>query len=108
MSADAEHADKASSNFNIDDLDAVIHGRVRLGVMACLAAGERIDFTRLNTRLGTTDGTLSVHLRKLEEAGYVQVEKAYNGRRPVTRISISPAGRRAFKKYLSVIEQLLG
>ena len=94
--------------FDMNDLDEVIHGRVRLGVLACLAAADRAEFNELKARLRTTDGTLSVHLRKLEEAGYIAVEKGYNGRKPVTRLSMTEQGRKAFQAYLTAISRLAG
>lgn len=93
--------------FDMNDLDEVIHGRVRLGVLACLGDGEAHEFNALKARLRTTDGTLSVHLRKLEEAGYIAIDKGYNGRRPVTRLSMTTEGRRAFKGYLSAMSRLI-
>lgn len=94
--------------FDAGEIDEVIHGRVRLGVMAYLAAAEEADFNTLKARLGATDGNLSVHLRKLEEAGYVAVEKTYAGRKPLTRVAMTPEGRGAFGRYLDAIGRLLG
>ncbi len=93
--------------FDIDQIDEVIHGRVRLGVMAYLASAGQADFGEVRVRLQTTDGNLSVHLRKLEEAGYVAVEKTYAGRKPLTRIAITDQGRAAFDKWLAAIGALV-
>ena len=71
------------AEFDIGKLDEVIHGRVRLGIVAYLASAEVADFTELKEALQTTQGNLSVHLRKLEEAGYVEIEKSFLGRKPL-------------------------
>lgn len=96
----------ANVEFDIARIDEIIHGRIRLGVVAFLAANGVADFNTLKARLATTDGTLSVHLRKLDEAGYVAVDKGYKGRRPVTRLSLSAKGRKAFQAYLSAMARL--
>lgn len=94
--------------FDIARVDEVIHGRIRLGVMAYLSgAGGTADFGELRSRLGTTDGNLSVHLTKLEEAGYVRIEKTYAGKKPLTRAHLTDAGREAFSRYLDAIGALL-
>ena len=93
--------------FDIDQIDEVIHGRVRLGVMAHLASAEAADFGVLRTRLQTTDGNLSVHLRKLEEAGYVAIDKSFVGRKPLTRVRLTPPGRTAFLAYLDALSRLV-
>lgn len=94
--------------FDIGKLDDVIHGRVRLGVMAYLAESEVADFTELKTLLDVTQGNLSVHLRKLEEAGYVSIDKSFLGRKPLTRVRMTDQGRRAFAAYLETIAKLVG
>lgn len=93
--------------FRIGQIDEVIHGRLRLGVMAYLADADVADFNELKAVLQATQGNLSVHLRKLEDAGYVTIEKSFSGRKPLTRIRISPAGRRAFAAYLDAIGKLV-
>ncbi len=95
-------------DFAIGKIDDVIHGRMRLGIMAYLMAADVADFKDLKARLETTEGTVSVHLRKLEEAGYVEIEKTYRGRRPLTRAHITPDGRKAFSVYLDAIGKLAG
>jgi DNA-binding MarR family transcriptional regulator len=87
----------------------VIHGRLRLGVMAYLsgAGSELAEFTELKHRLQASDGNLSVHLRKLEEAGYVAIEKSFVGRKPMTRVRLTPQGRKAFMDYLEAIGRLV-
>jgi len=94
--------------FDIGKLDDVIHGRVRLGVMAYLADAGVADFTELKTLLDVTQGNLSVHLRKLEEAGYVAIDKSFIDRKPLTRVRLTKAGRSAFAAYLDAISKLVG
>lgn len=96
------------ASFDIGKLDDVIHGRVRLGIMAYLAEAEVADFTELKTLLDVTQGNLSVHLRKLEEAGYVAIDKSFLDRKPLTRVRMTDAGRGAFKAYLEAIAKLVG
>lgn len=93
--------------FDLEQIDDVIHGRVRLGIMAFLARDEVADFNQLKDVLKTTQGNLSVHLRKLEEAGYVKIIKGYLGRKPRTQVQISVKGRKAFKAYLDEMNQLI-
>jgi DNA-binding MarR family transcriptional regulator len=97
----------AIDDFDISALDDVIHGRLRLGVMAILVSAQEADFSELKTRLQATDGNLSVHLRKLEEAGYIAIEKAFVNRKPVTRARLTKAGRKAFVAYLDAIGRLV-
>lgn len=94
--------------FDIGKLDDVIHGRVRLGIMAYLADAEAADFTELKALLDVTQGNLSVHLRKLEEAGYISIDKSFVDRKPLTRVRMTPAGRKAFAAYLEAIAKLVG
>ncbi|MBA4805686.1 MAG: transcriptional regulator [Brevundimonas sp.] len=89
-------------------IDDVIHGRMRLGIMVYLADAETADFTELKTVLEATQGNLSVHLKKLEEAGYVAIAKSFVNNKPLTRVSITPEGRRAFAAYLDAIGALIG
>ncbi|MFT3996782.1 MAG: transcriptional regulator [Asticcacaulis sp.] len=93
--------------FNINKLDDAIHGRLRLGIMAYLVDAEAADFNELKTVLEATQGNLSVHLSKLEEAGYVEIHKGYQGKKPLTRVHITPAGRQAFARYLDVLSGLV-
>jgi DNA-binding MarR family transcriptional regulator len=96
------------SPLSVGRIDEVIHGRLRLGVMAYLANAEVADFNALKTVLEVTQGNLSVQLRKLEDAGYVAIEKGFLGRKPRTQIRITPAGRRAFATYLDALGALIG
>lgn len=93
--------------FDISGLDDVIHGRVRLGIVAYLASAEVADFTELKALLEVTQGNLSVHLRKLEDAGYVAIDKSFVGRKPLTRVRLTEAGRAAFSSYLQAMGQLV-
>ncbi|MDI1281087.1 MAG: DNA-binding MarR family transcriptional regulator [Brevundimonas sp.] len=93
--------------FDIGQIDDVIHGRVRLGIMAYLAGADSANFNELKDRLQTTDGNLSVHLRKLEDAGFVAVTKSFQGRKPMTRASMTEAGRKAFVAYLDAMSGLV-
>lgn len=96
------------SHFDIGKIDDVIHGRMRLGIMAYLVDAEVAEFNELKALLQATQGNLSVHLRKLEEAGYVAIEKSFLGRKPLTRARITPAGRKAFATYLEALGKLIG
>ena len=89
-------------------IDDIIHGRMRLGIMVYLADADAADFTELKTVLEATQGNLSVHLKKLEEAGYVAIDKSFVNNKPLTRVSITPEGRRAFAAYLEAIGALIG
>lgn len=97
-----------ADDFDIGRIDDVIHGRVRLGIMAALSGVESADFGTLKARLQTTDGNLSVHLRKLEEAGFVAVTKRFLGRKPLTEASMTETGRKAFLAYLDAMAGLVG
>ena len=89
-------------------IDDVIHGRLRLGVMAYLSAVSPASFPELLEKTGATNGNLSTHLTKLESAGYVSQEKGYKGKRPQTLIYMTEDGRSAWIKYLDVMKSLLG
>jgi DNA-binding MarR family transcriptional regulator len=93
--------------FDIGRLDDVIHGRMRLGIMAYLANAEVADFNELKAALEATQGNLSIHLRKLEEAGYIAIEKSFLGRKPLTRARLTDSGRKAFAEYLDAISRLI-
>jgi DNA-binding MarR family transcriptional regulator len=93
--------------FDVESIDEVIHGRVRLGIMAYLADAEVADFNELKDALKLTQGNLSIHLRKLEEAGYIAIDKSFLGRRPLTRARLTPNGRSAFRAYLDAIPKLV-
>lgn len=90
-----------------ETLDRLIHERIRLGIVAALAAEESLSFGDLKQILRTTDGNLSVHARKLEEAGYIKVSKAFEDRRPRTVYRLTAKGRRSLESYLGQMETLL-
>ncbi len=93
--------------FDIGGIDEVIPGRIRLGIMAYLANADVADFNELKAALDATQGNLSVHLRKLEDAGYVAIEKSFLARKPLTRVRLTSAGRKAFAAYLEAMGRLL-
>ena len=95
------------STFGTDGLDAIIHGKLRLGVMAYLASVGSVSFVDLREKTGSTDGNLSTHLRKLEEANYIKVDKKFEGRKPLTVIILTKKGRAAWIEYLSKMQALL-
>src|SRR2546423_7343747 len=88
-------------------LDRLIHERLRLGILSALSVNESLTFNELKKLLDTTDGNLSVHARKLEEAGYVACHKAFEGRVPRTDYQLTPSGRRALGRYLDHMEALI-
>src|SRR5258706_7265469 len=88
-------------------LDRLIHERLRLGILSALSVNQSLTFNELKRLLDTTDGNLSVHARKLEEAGYVAVAKSFAGRVPRTDYKLTTAGRRALERYLNHMEALI-
>ncbi len=88
-------------------LDRVIHERMRLGIVSALAVNQSLTFNDLKGLLGATDGNLSVHARKLEEAGYVTCDKRFEGRLPKTEYRLTPRGRQALERYLEYMEALI-
>jgi DNA-binding transcriptional ArsR family regulator len=90
-----------------NELDKVIHERMRLGIISALAANESLAFSDLKSLLNTTDGNISVHARKLEEAGYLISEKSFKGRVPLTEYRITGPGRDALARYLNHMEALI-
>ncbi|WP_029086095.1 winged helix-turn-helix domain-containing protein [Brevundimonas aveniformis] len=93
---------------DLGKIDEVIHGRIRLGIMVYLADAETADFTELKSALEATQGNLSVHLKKLEEAHYVAIDKSFRDNKPLTRVTITKAGRKAFAAYLEALGGLIG
>lgn len=92
--------------FDAGAIDEIIHGRLRLGVVAYLASVQSAVFPELRDAVGATDGNLSTHLKKLEEAGYVAVYKRFAGRKPQTNLRLTAAGRAAWNGWLDRIETL--
>ena len=91
----------------LPNLDRIIHERMRLGIVSALAVNDSLTFNELKKLLQTTDGNLSVHARRLEEAAYVDCTKSFEGRMPRTEYRLTPAGRKAFERYLDHMEALI-
>jgi DNA-binding MarR family transcriptional regulator len=89
------------------DLDRLIHERIRLGIVSALAVNRSLTFNELKALLKTTDGNLSVHARRLEEADYIVCSKSFDGRLPKTEYRLTPAGRKALERYLNHMEALI-
>jgi len=89
------------------DLDRLIHERIRLGIVSALAVNDSLSFSDLKALLKTTDGNLSVHARKLEDAGYIACSKHFEGRVPKTEFRLATSGRRALERYLGHMEALI-
>lgn len=98
--------EKAAEDIS-NELDKTIHERMRLGIISALAANQSLSFTDLKNLLKTTDGNISVHARKLEEAGYLTCEKSFKGRVPLTEYRITSDGRAALNRYLNHMEALI-
>ena len=92
---------------NFNGLDTNVHGPIRLGILTALQIDGALDFTTLKKRLETADGSLNLHLRKLEESGYITSKKAFVGLRPKTTYRMAPAGRKALTEYLKAMRQLV-
>lgn len=97
---------RAADTFQAD-LDRLIHERIRLGIVSALAAGDVLSFNDLKHLLNTTDGNLSVHARKLEEAGYIECLKSFEGRTPKTEYRLTHAGHLALEAYLDKMERII-
>ncbi len=93
--------------FDHNDIDDVIHGRLRLGVMAYLSVASPAIFGELRDKVGATDGNLSTHLKKLEEAGYVTQEKRFVGKKPQTRVFLTDKGRKAWILWIQRMEAIM-
>lgn len=109
--AHREDAPAAVRNSNTQpvpaSLDRLIHERIRLGIVSALAVNRTLTFNELKALLKTTDGNLSVHARKLEEADYIVCTKSFDGRLPKTEYRLAPAGRKALERYLDHMEALI-
>ena len=95
------------SDFNYLQLDDIIHSRIRLAIMAILVSVDQAEFIFLKGQVNVTDGNLSVHLRKLENAGYISVKKTFIARKPVSIYKITNKGRKAFKVYVDRLEKFI-
>jgi DNA-binding MarR family transcriptional regulator len=100
---------KGQARYAYDGLDRVFHEKARLGIVTSLAGhAEGLGFSELKALCGLTDGNLNRHLQVLEEAGFVRIEKSFEGKRPHTRCSLTDQGRQRFSAYLDVLERVLG
>ena len=100
-------SDQAGVEKALPNLDRIIHERMRLGIVSALAVNDSLTFNELKRLLQTTDGNLSVHARRLEEAKYVECSKSFEGRMPKTEYRLTAAGRKAFERYLNHMEALI-
>jgi len=100
-------SDAGASSVRADALDRLIHERLRLGIVSALAVNDSLSFSDLKKLMKTTDGNLSVHARKLEEADYITCTKSFEGRMPKTEYKLTAAGRRALERYLDHMEALI-
>ncbi len=94
-------------NYDYQQIDDVIHSRIRTAVMAVLVSVEEAEFNFLKEKVNATDGNLSVHLKKLEEAGYVSVKKVFIDRKPVSKYKITSRGFKAFGNYIEKLESII-
>lgn len=94
-------------DFDYHQLNDIIHSRIRLAIMSVLVTVEEAEFNYLKEKVKSTDGNLSVHLRKLEEAKYINVKKEFVGRKPVSSYSLSKKGEKAFEAYIDSLEKLI-
>lgn len=101
-------SDSIDRDYDYREIDEVIHGRVRLAIMAYLSGAGSASFAELQKRAQVNEGNLSVHLRKLEEAGYVEIEKRFVGRKPQTLCRLSRPGRDAWIAYIGHMQRLIG
>lgn len=102
------HGMRGGAPHSAHEIDRMIHERLRLGIISALAGHQSLTFNELKHAVKTTDGNLSVHARKLEEAGYISCSKSFEGRTPKTEFSLTLAGRRALERYLDHMEALIG
>ncbi len=94
-------------NVSFDDLHKAFENRIRLGIMSALAVNDSLDFTSLKEFLEVTDGNLATHIKKLEQEGFVVVEKSFIDNKPNTSYSMTPEGKKAFEEHLQVLEQII-
>ncbi len=95
------------SDFDYQQLDDIIHSRIRLAIMSVLVSVEEADFVFLREKVNATDGNLSTHIKKLESAGYVAVNKSFENRKPISRYILTQKGKKAFEIYIQKLESLL-
>lgn len=94
-------------NFDHQQLDEIIHSRIRLAIMAVLVTVDEAEFNFLKEKVNATDGNLSTHLKKLEEAGYIAVQKTFENRKPISRYLLTVKGKKAFEIYIDRLEKML-
>ncbi len=94
-------------DYDYQQLDEIIHSRIRLAIMTLLVSVDQAEFTFIRDKINTTDGNLSVHLRKLEEGGYIKMQKRFVERKPVTSYSITVKGHNAFEQYIEQLEKMI-
>lgn len=94
-------------NFDYQNIDDVIHSRIRTAIMAVLVSVEEADFNFIKEKVNATDGNLSIHLKKLEQAGYISVKKLFVNRKPVSKYKISNKGYKAFEEYINNLENII-
>jgi DNA-binding MarR family transcriptional regulator len=94
-------------NFDHQQLDEIIHSRIRLAIMAVLVTIDEAEFNFLKEKVNATDGNLSTHLKKLEEAGYIAVQKSFENRKPISRYLLTVKGKKAFEIYIDRLEKML-
>lgn len=94
-------------NYDYQQIDDLIHSRIRLAIMSVLISVDDAEFNFIKKQVNTTDGNLSVHLRKLEEAGYIDVKKEFEGRKPISRYNLTQKGRASFEAYINKLEELI-
>jgi len=90
-----------------DDIDPVIHERVRLAIVSALAVAPEMSFNELKSTLGLSDGNLSAHATSLQKAGYIEIAKTFRGRRPYTALRLTPAGQEAFRRYVETLREII-
>jgi DNA-binding MarR family transcriptional regulator len=95
------------NEFDYQQLDEIIHSRIRLAIMAVLVTVDEAEFIFLRDKVNATDGNLSTHLKKLDEAGYIAVNKSFENRKPVSRYLLTQKGRKAFELYVERLEKLI-
>ncbi|GJQ62537.1 MAG: transcriptional regulator [Melioribacteraceae bacterium] len=96
------------NDFDYQQLDDIIHSRIRLAVMSVLISVETAEFNYLKKKVNATDGNLSVHMRKLEDAEYINVTKEFVGKKPQTTYALTSKGKKAFELYVARLEKLIG
>jgi len=99
--------DSEKNNFDYQNIDDVIHSRIRLAIMSVLISLDEADFNFLKSKVKATDGNLSVHLKKLEDAGYISSRKEFIDRKPKSTYKLTAKGRRAFEKYVEQLEKFV-